>query len=145
MPRLTVPRDRESECLSHQVRPGALLIVKALASLVRFDLCLTRRNFARLYGEVSLCPVARRAVAPGTVERICSAIDIACIWYWKRVLCLERSAATTCLLRRYGIAASMVIGAEQIPFKAHAWVEVEGQVVNDKPYMREMYAVLDRC
>jgi hypothetical protein len=37
-----------------------------------------------------------------------------------------------------------VIGAQRIPFKAHAWVEVEGRVVNDKPYMSEMYAIVDR-
>jgi len=39
----------------------------------------------------------------------------------------------------------MILGAQQMPFKAHAWVEVDGRVVNDKPYMREMYPVLDRC
>jgi hypothetical protein len=37
-----------------------------------------------------------------------------------------------------------VIGIQQIPFNAHAWVEVEGQVVNDRPYMQKMYAVLER-
>ena len=57
----------------------------------------------------------------------------------------QRSAATACLLRQYGVAAKLVIGAQQMPFKAHAWVEVEDLVVNDKPYMHEMYAVLDRC
>ena len=70
---------------------------------------------------------------------------MACIWYWKEVLCLQRSAATACLLKRHGVPAQMMIGAQQMPFKAHAWVEVDGRVVNDKPYMREMYAVLDRC
>jgi hypothetical protein len=59
-------------------------------------------------------------------------------------LCLQRSAATACLLKRCGIPAQMVIGAQQMPFKAHAWVEVDGRVVNDKPYMTEIYAVLDR-
>jgi hypothetical protein len=39
----------------------------------------------------------------------------------------------------------MVIGAQQTPFIAHAWVEVDGRVVNDKAYMPEIYAVLDRC
>ena len=39
----------------------------------------------------------------------------------------------------------MVIGAKQMPFKAHAWVEVDGRVVNDKRYMPELYGVLDRC
>jgi hypothetical protein len=37
-----------------------------------------------------------------------------------------------------------VIGTQQIPFNAHAWVEVEGRVVNDRAYMPEMYAVLER-
>jgi hypothetical protein len=39
----------------------------------------------------------------------------------------------------------MVIGAQQLPFKAHAWVEVDGRVVNDKQHVPEMYAVLNRC
>jgi uncharacterized membrane protein YcgQ (UPF0703/DUF1980 family) len=72
-------------------------------------------------------------------------MDMACIWYWKEALCLQRSAATACLLKKYGVPAQMVIGAQQMPFKAHAWVEVDGRVVNDKPYTPEMYAVLDRC
>jgi len=61
------------------------------------------------------------------------------------VLCLQRSATAACLLKKCGLAARLVIGAQQLPFKAHAWVEVEGRVVNDKPYMEEMYSVLDRC
>jgi hypothetical protein len=39
----------------------------------------------------------------------------------------------------------MVIAAQRIPFKAHAWVEVEGRVVNDKPSVKDMYMVLDKC
>ena len=38
---------------------------------------------------------------PDAVERICSAVDMACIWYWKEALCLQRSAATACLLKKY--------------------------------------------
>ncbi len=73
------------------------------------------------------------------------AVDMACIWYWKEALCLQRSAATACLLKQFGVPARMMIGAQQMPFKAHAWVEVDGRVVNDKPYIREMYAILERC
>jgi hypothetical protein len=39
----------------------------------------------------------------------------------------------------------MVIGVQGAPFRAHAWVELEGRVVNDKPYMRDIYSVLDQC
>jgi Transglutaminase-like superfamily len=122
-----------------------VLFLKAFFTLVYFDLYLARGNFPALYGKVRGYPVRRPRPRPKTAEEICAAVDMASIWYWKQVLCLQRSAATTYLLRWYGVPARMVIGAQQLPFKAHAWVEVEGRVVNDKPYMPEMYAVLARC
>jgi hypothetical protein len=121
------------------------LVLKAYMKLVYFDLYLARGNFSALYDRVRSYPTGKKVEVADAVERICSAMDMACIWYWKEVLCLQRSAATACLLKRHGIPAQMVIGAQQMPFKAHAWVEVDGRVVNDKPYMQEMYAVLDRC
>jgi transglutaminase superfamily protein len=72
-------------------------------------------------------------------------MDLACVLYFKRVLCLQRSAATTLLLRRYGWRAEMVTGVQILPFASHAWVEIEGTVVNDKPYMLDIYQVLERC
>ncbi len=123
----------------------SFLVLKAYLFLIRFDLYLARGNFAALYDKVRDYATGKKTASADAIERICSAMDMACIWYWKEALCLQRSAATTCLLKRYGIPAQMVIGAQQMPFKAHAWVEVEGRVVNDKPYMHEMYAVLDKC
>ena len=121
------------------------LVLEAYGKLIEFDLYLARGNFAPLYERVRKYPLRKCAAVPDAAERICAAMDMACIWYWKEALCLQRSAATACLLRRYGVPAQLVIGAQQMPFKAHAWVEVEGRVVNDKPYMPEIYGVLDRC
>jgi hypothetical protein len=123
----------------------SILFLKAYGKLIFFDLYLARGNFAALYEQVRRCPVGNRTGLPEATARICAAVDMACIWYPKQVLCLQRSAATACLLRQYGVRAEMVIGAHQLPFKAHAWVEAEGQVVSDKPYTPEMYQVLDRC
>jgi hypothetical protein len=123
----------------------SLLFCNAYLNLVRFDRYLSRGNFAALRERVREYPVVSRATAPHLVQHICSAVDLACIWYWKEVLCLQRSAATACLLRKHGVDAHLVIGAQQMPVRAHAWVEVDGRVVNDKPYMPEIYAVLDRC
>ena len=123
----------------------SFLVLKAYLKLIHFDLYLARGNFAALYDKVRNYPIGPHAPAPGAIEEICSAIDMACIWYWKEVLCLQRSAATACLLKKYGVPAQMVIGAQQMPFRAHAWVEADSRVVNDKPYTPEMYAVLDRC
>ena len=123
----------------------SFLVLKAYLKLIHFDLYLGRDNFAALYEKVRAYPIGEPAPLADAVERICAAVDIACIWYWKEALCLQRSAAAACLLKKYGVHAQMVIGAQQMPFKAHAWVEVEGRVVNDKPYITEIYGVLDRC
>jgi Transglutaminase-like superfamily len=120
------------------------LVLNAYWKLIYFDGCLARRNFTVLYEKVRDYPTAKRA-ATQTTERICRAVDLACILYWKDVRCLQRSAATTCLLRGHGVVAHMMIGAQKMPFRSHAWVEVNGRVVNDKPYLREMYMVLDCC
>src|ERR1700761_8373913 len=123
----------------------SFLILKAYLKLIHFDLYLARGNFVALYDKVRTYPVKACTPQRGVAERINFAFDMACIWYWKEALCLQRSAAITCLLRNYGVPAQMVVGGQQMPFKAHAWVEVQGRVVNDKPYTAELYAVLDRC
>jgi hypothetical protein len=123
----------------------SFLVIDAYWKLTYFDLYLARGDFAAFYERVRNYPIGARTQSPNAVQDICSAIDLACIWYWKEALCLQRSAATACLLKKYGVPAQLVIGTQQIPFKAHAWVEVNGRVVNDKPYTAEMYVVLDRC
>ena len=123
----------------------AFLMLRAYLTLIRFDLYLARGNFQVLYDRVRGYPIRTVVGAANPIEEVCSAVDMACIWYWKEVLCLQRSAATACLLKRSGVHAQMILGAQQMPFKAHAWVEVDSRVVNDKPYMREMYSVLDKC
>lgn len=123
----------------------SLLVWKAFRKLIQFDVHLVRRDFEALYDSVRTWPIAEEVVRAHSVEEVCAAMDTACVCYWKEVLCLQRAAATTCLLKNYGVPAQLVIGAQQIPFKAHAWVEVEGRVVNDKPYIPEVYAVLTRC
>jgi hypothetical protein len=123
----------------------SFLVLRALVRLIQFDLYLAHGNFKALHEKVREYPISKMRTPANAIGQVCAAIDMACIWYWKEVLCLQRSAATACLLKRHGIAAQMIVGAQKMPFKAHAWVEVNGRVVNDKPYMREMYAVLDQC
>jgi Transglutaminase-like superfamily len=122
------------------------LVIKSYLLLVSVNTTLKRHGFKRVYD--SLCERRTR----GTVEkqrvpyeRLCRAMDLACVFYPKTVLCLQRSAAAVFLLRRHGWPAEFVTGCAIATFENHAWVELAGQIVNDKPYMHEMYQVLDRC
>jgi hypothetical protein len=123
-----------------------LLLLRSYALLAKMDFVMRFGSLQDIHSQVRAAAVTLRATdRKHDVETICHAIDLACALYVKPVLCLQRSAATTIVLRRYGWSAEMVIGAQALPFKSHAWVEVYGRIVNDKPYMHEIYRVLERC
>lgn len=119
--------------------------LQAFFSLIAHDLFLLRHDFAALHAKVHLLPVEANGAKAEDTDRICQAVAYACIWYPKQVLCLQRSSVAVKLLRRYGVHAEMVIGAQRLPLKAHAWVEVNGRVVNDKPEVQTNYLVMERC
>jgi hypothetical protein len=120
-------------------------IVESWLLLLYFDWLMHSRGFQRIHvvvRERKLRPAAEMQESDRELSR---AVDLACVFYFKRVLCLQRSAATAALLRRHGYNAEMVIGAQLLPFQSHAWVEINGRVVNDKPYIAEIFQVLERC
>jgi hypothetical protein len=122
------------------------LVIEGGLALARIGLlmrCGHLRSIHSLLLKERLGEVTRQSGA--TVGQICHAMDIACVFYPKRVLCLQRAAATTLLLRRHGWQAEMVIGTQILPFRSHAWVELDGVVVNDKSYLREIYQQMERC
>ena len=125
---------------------NVLLFARAYLLLIRIELLIRFRSLKAVHSLVKRQPVAtNRARRSVKVADLCRAIDLAAMLYWKTVLCLQRSAAATVLLRSHGWPAEMVIGVQILPFQSHAWVEIDGMVVNDKPYMREIYRVLERC
>ena len=117
-----------------------------MVGLLLFDVLGFGRHFARMHRVVTDWRVAQgRLTRSDTVEKVCKAVNYACVWYPKQVLCLQRSAVTTCLIRDTGIAATMVMGAQTLPFKAHAWTEVNGRAVNERRDVQNVYAVWERC
>lgn len=117
--------------------------IEAWLLLFYFEWLMRFRSFEILHSTVRKCRV--NGIKRDEVDRLCRAVDYSCVFYFKRVLCLQRSAATALLLRRHGGEAELVIGVHLLPFHSHAWVEVEGRVVNDKPYVVDKFEVLERC
>lgn len=114
--------------------------------LLHLEWVMRRHGLNKMHEIVRRQPVCRlqsHDIPPHAL--LCRAVDYASVLYFKRVLCLQHSCATTLLLRRHGWNAELVIGAQIVPLVSHAWVEVGGVVVNDKPYMTEIYQVLERC
>jgi len=120
-----------------------LLTLRAYLLLLSFETILAKRDFSTLYRRVRKYAVRSARSAFGA-DQACRALNMACTLYFKEVQCLQRSAALVCLSRQVGIPAMLVIGAQRLPFQAHAWAEIDGRVINDSESTVELYGVLDR-
>jgi hypothetical protein len=118
------------------------LKLRALWELIRYDVLSTISGFGGIRRRMG---PARPSRAPAAgVDAICAAVGCMTSFYWKPLLCLQRSIVTARLLRANGIQADVVIGYRAYPFFSHAWVEVGGRVVNDSSAYRTKLQPLDR-
>ncbi len=112
-------------------RSHALLQSQGFAGLVK-DLRAQRTRRARRFTESS---------AP--VENLISALNLAALLFPRPTRCLPWAAAMAYLLRKHTLAApNLIIGVQNAPFYAHAWVEINRAVVGDVPERREQLAVI---
>src|SRR6185369_10754618 len=114
------------------LRPLKRETLTAFFGLLAFDLLLKFRGFQALIDKVQRWPTAQlRTSEPETCRLVRAAVDRAQMYYPKKAMCLQHSAVLTCLLRRRGVPAEMILAAQEFPPKGHAWAEVQGEVVND--------------
>jgi len=125
---------------------GSVLFFHAFFGLIAYDMVLLAGKFKTVRGLVERWKVtAEKVRGDELAEQIAHAVNLACVWYPKQVLCLQRASVTTCLMRSHGIPAEMVLGAQKTPFAAHAWVEVNGCAVNERSNVQAKYTVWERC
>lgn len=117
--------------------------LEAIVGLLLYDV-VSAVGFSRTHAVVKRCPTLRRRAPVDATPRLCRAVAEACVWYVKRVHCLQRSAVATWLLRLHGVPAELVIGCRPVPVQSHAWVEVNREVVNDRPQYQRFFRVLER-
>jgi hypothetical protein len=123
-----------------------ICVLEAYARLLAHDSFMRGHDMAQLHQEVKTYPLQiRRLQTPDVSEAVSRALDCACAFYPKEALCLQRSVVLVKMLRKRGLHATMIIGAQKLPFKAHAWVEIDGLVINDRLACRERFLVLEVC
>jgi hypothetical protein len=114
------------------------------AAFIEFAFYEVVRRFGGFYARQKIIrqwPIANGNRQPEGAElpALCDAVHTAAVWYPKQTLCLQKASVTTSLLRQHGFRADMKIGVRKQPFHAHAWVEVDGQVVGDHQNVRKYF------
>ena len=120
----------------------AWLVFRALYELARYDAVLWLRGSGTILRQISQQFIAVKPTSHESEQAICDAVLLATCFYWKPVLCLQRSFCTVRLLRARGVPAKLVIGYRAMPFLSHAWVEADGRIVNGSPVYRQRLRVL---
>jgi hypothetical protein len=99
-------------------------------------------------------PALRRSPAPGSTgaapvdpARLALLVHHSTRLLPWRANCLHRSLVLWWLLDRRGVPAQLRLGVRRLPGADapdfHAWVELEGRVLNDRPDIREHYSVFE--
>ncbi len=105
-----------------------------------------RRSAAeRLAGLKRLIEQERehRALTPRRdIDDLVRSLNAACLLYHRRTKCLEWAGALLLVGFQYGFDLRLVVGVQNRPFYAHAWVEHEGRIVGDEPGLRNQLAVI---
>jgi hypothetical protein len=118
---------------------AAVVMLSAADALLKFA------GFSALYAAVGRWKLGQNSPHDSQlITTACDSVERACVWHPKQKLCLQRSAAVTCLLRSFGVPAKMVVGVHKMPFYGHSWVEVNGAVVNDHQNVQRFFHVLSR-
>ena len=117
----------------------------AFIGLLAFDLLLKFRGLPSVITKVERWPISDSPTMDLEPSRhVRAMVDRAQMYYPKKAMCLQHSAVVTCLLRRRGVPAELVLAAQEFPPKAHAWSEVSGEVVNDNQRVKTRYLELRR-
>lgn len=117
----------------------------AFLGLAAFDLLLKVAGFQSLIKRVEHWPTSEpRTTDREICRRVRAMVDRAQMYYPKKAMCLQHSAVVTCLLRRRGVRAEMVLAAQEFPVRVHAWTEVDGKVVNDFQSVRTKHREMRR-
>jgi len=135
----------ETSFADDSVKPLKRETFMAFVGLATFDVLLRTAGFESLIRKVERYATAEPQTTDREIcKRVRAVVDRAQMYYPKKAMCLQHSSVMTCLLRRQGVPAEMVLGAQDFPPKAHAWVEVDGEVVNDKAFVQNKYRELRR-
>jgi hypothetical protein len=120
------------------------LIAEAWWELLRYDLVYAVCGFRGIHRGLANHPIGELWGNKDCESTICQAFVLASSLYWKPLLCLQRSVALARLLRKRRFGAEVVIAYIPQPFFSHAWVEIDGRILNDSPIKKERLNVLQR-
>jgi hypothetical protein len=121
------------------------LLPRAFLTVLLVRLSLRRSGYQRTCQRFAGTERTPRPDAEARVAASVRMVDLVTARLPVDTACLPRSVALWSLLRRQGVASQIVIGVRPggAPLDAHAWVERNGQPINETPERVATFARLE--
>lgn len=124
------------------------IFLAALCSLPMVFLKLRLFGFKGTLSRLQQIPVAvhfsdiEPAAHPAQISYL---VNGAARLLFRREACLERSIMLWSVLRRKGIESELKIGVatEDSTMRAHAWVEIDGEPINEQPLISQNFSAFN--
>jgi len=109
------------------------LFLATFAMIAATDLALRHLGFARSVAIAKRLAGSQPGenTSPETVEAVMRRVISASTFYPGRAECLEQSLVAYVLLRRRGVPVQLRLGVQPYPFRAHAWIELNGRPISE--------------
>lgn len=76
------------------------------------------------------------------IKKLSAAVDAAAVLYPQKTLCLAWAATFVILALQKNWDAKLCIGVQINPFYAHAWVEIDNEVINDDSQVAQVLSII---
>lgn len=119
-----------------------LAIARALATLHTVHRCAGKNRMLGLKLMIERAKQMRRPRTSLSLDAVIKSLNAACMLYLKETKCLEWVTTLILLGSRYGHDLNLVVGVQNRPFYAHAWAELNCEVVGDEFTLRNQLAVI---
>ena len=124
---------------------GALFLPVAIVSLRMFNFRSVQQSLEKRHVDATRMDARDDAAIYAEVQTASRMVDAASRLGVARGNCLSKSITLWWLLRRQGIPVQLRLGARKTgdQLEAHAWVEMNGRVVNDSEDVRTKYSLFE--
>lgn len=121
--------------------PSFWQCLQAYYYLVKVHRLVKKKKFIGLTDAVAKA-AAKFKSSEYSLNTLILAMNKAAKFYFHRVKCLEWATALTLYALKKGIMVDLVVGVQNIPFMAHAWVEHKNRIIADDENLPNNLAVL---
>ncbi len=123
------------------------LVLEAYYTLIRVNVGFGKKKFYRhIHALKRQVKAHKQYINPNKEQllQLATAVDKACFFYPQKTKCLEWAICFVTMALRRQYRCNLTVGVQNIPFRAHAWVEANGQIFADDPQLPKQLAVILR-